>query len=195
MSSYSTENKMGEFVISSCFYKGFYFSIYWNYFSARLLFAGTQEQTSRVSSLALSFQNETLIKKINNCDRLVALLDSFYAGKKVDVKPLPLGTPFQMKVWDKLRFIPFGKTKNYKQIATEIGNPKACRAVGGACGKNPILLLIPCHRVISSDKTLGGFTGSFSLKKTLLEIEGFNSVSHSPGLKFPRVLPRENGLD
>ena len=195
MSSISTENELGEFVISSCFYNGFYFSIYWNHFSARLLLAGTQEQTSRVNLLALALQNQTLIKKNNKCDRLVALLESFYAGKKVGVKPLPLGTPFQMKVWDKLQTIPFGETKNYKQIATEIGNPKACRAVGGACGKNPILLLIPCHRVIASDKTLGGFTGSFSLKETLLEIEGFNLVSHSPGLKFPRVLPRENGLD
>lgn len=195
MSSLSTENATSDFVISSCFYKGFYFSIYWNVFFARLLVVGTREQTSRVNSLALAFQNETLIKKINKCDRLVALLESFYAGKTVDVKPLPLGTPFQMKVWDKLSTIPFGKTKNYKQIATEIGNPKACRAVGGACGKNPVLLLIPCHRVISSDKTLGGFTGGLSLKKTLLEIEGFNLASHSPVLKFPRVLPRENGLD
>jgi len=193
MSKLSLENETSEFVISSCFYKGFYFSIYWNNFSVRLLFAGIEDQTSRINAFALTLQNGVLIKIIIKCDRLVSLLESFHAGKKVALKTLPVGTPFQMKVWEKLIAIPFGSTKNYKQIATEIGNPKACRAVGSACGKNPILLLIPCHRVIASDKTLGGFSGSFSLKKTLLDIEGFNLVSHSLGLKFPRVLPQENG--
>lgn len=193
MSKLSHENGTGDFVISSCFYKGFYFSTFWNNYSVRLLFAGVEDQTAKVKALTLILQNVDSIKITNNCDHLVALLESFFTGNKVALKTLPIGTPFQMRVWDKLIAIPFGKTKNYKQIATEIGNPKACRAVGSACGKNPILLLIPCHRVIASDKTLGGFSGGFSLKKTLLNIEGFNLVSHSPGLKSPRVLPQENG--
>jgi methylated-DNA-[protein]-cysteine S-methyltransferase len=176
MSTLSLDNDAGDFVISSCFYKGFYFSIYWNYFSVRFLFAGIDDQTSRVNELVLGLKDSVSIKKISNCNRLIALLDSFYAGKKVDLKLSPNGTPFQIKVWNKLVAISFGQTKNYKQIAIEIGNPKACRAVGNACGKNPILLLIPCHRVIASDKTLGGFSASFSLKKTLLEIEGANLV-------------------
>ena len=176
MSSLSPDNEMGQFVISSCFYKGFYFSIYWNYFSIRFLLAGIDDQTSRVNELVLGLKDSVSIKKISGCDHLIALLDSFYAGKKVALKLSPKGTPFQMKVWNKLLAIPFGQTKNYKQIAIEIGNPKACRAVGNACGKNPILLLIPCHRVIASDKSLGGFSASFSLKKTLLEIEGTNLV-------------------
>ena len=176
MSSLSPDNEMGQFVISSCFYKGCYFSIYWNYFSIRFLLAGIDDQTSRVNELVLGLKDSFSIKKISGCDHLIALLDSFYAGKKVALKLSPKGTPFQMKVWNKLLAIPYGQTKNYKQIAIEIGNPKACRAVGNACGKNPILLLIPCHRVIASDKTLGGFSASFSLKKTLLEIEGANLV-------------------
>ena len=175
MSSFSPDTEVGEFVISSCFYKGFYFSIYWDYCSVRFLLAGIEDQTSRVNEFVLAL-NECFDQKINNCDHLIALLDSFYAGKKVLLKLNPKGSPFQMKVWNKLVAIPFGQTKNYKQIAIEIGNPKACRAVGNACGKNPILLLIPCHRVIASDKTLGGFSSSFSLKKTLLEIEGANLV-------------------
>ena len=176
MSSLSPDNEVVEFVISSCFYKGFYFSIYWNYLFVQFLLAGIDDQTSRVNKFVLALEGSVSIKKINNCDHLIALLDSFYAGKKVPIKLNPKGTPFQMKVWNKLVAIPFGQTKNYKQIAIEIGNPKACRAVGNACGKNPILLLIPCHRVIASDKTLGGFSASFSLKKTLLEIEGANLV-------------------
>ena len=176
MSSLSPDNEMGQFVISSCFHKGFYFSIYWDYFSIRYLLAGIDDQTLRVNELVLGLKDSFSIKKISGCDHLIALLDSFYAGKKVALKLSPKGTPFQMKVWNKLLAIPYGQTKNYKQIAIEIGNPKACRAVGNACGKNPILLLIPCHRVIASDKTLGGFSASFSLKKTLLEIEGANLV-------------------
>jgi methylated-DNA-[protein]-cysteine S-methyltransferase len=174
MSKLSTDNEVGEFVISSCFYKGFYFSIYWNYLSVRFLLAGIDDQTPRVNEFVLSLKDSVSTKKINNCDHLIALLDSFYAGKKVLLKLNPKGTPFQMKVWDKLVIIPFGQTKSYKEIAIEIGNPKACRAVGSACGKNPILLLIPCHRVITSGKTLGGFSSSFSLKKTLLDNEGVN---------------------
>ncbi|MEI7852131.1 MAG: methylated-DNA--[protein]-cysteine S-methyltransferase [Planctomycetota bacterium] len=176
MRSFSLDTEVGEFVISSCFYKGFYFSIYWDYLSVRILLAGIDDQTSRVNEFVLALNDSVSIKKINNCNRLIALLDSFYAGKNISLKLSPKGTAFQMKVWNKLVTIPFGQTKNYKQIAIEIGNPKACRAVGNACGKNPILLLIPCHRVIASDKTLGGFSASFSLKKTLLEIEGANLV-------------------
>ena len=176
MSSLSPDNEVVDFVISSCFYKGFYFSIYWNYLSVRFLLAGIHDQTSRVNELVLGLKDRVSIKKISDCDQLIALLDSFYAGKKVSLKLSPKGTPFQIKVWNKLVAIPFGQTKNYKQIAIEIGNPKACRAVGNACGKNPILLLIPCHRVIASDKTLGGFSASFSLKKTLLDIEGSSLV-------------------
>jgi methylated-DNA-[protein]-cysteine S-methyltransferase len=176
MSSLSPDNEVVDFVISSCFYKGFYFSIYWDYLSVRFLLAGIHDQTSRVNELVLGLKDRVSIKQISDCDHLIALLDSFYAGKKVSLKLSPKGTPFQIKVWNKLVAIPFGQTKNYKQIAIEIGNPKACRAVGNACGKNPILLLIPCHRVIASDKTLGGFSASFSLKKTLLDIEGSSLV-------------------
>ena len=176
MSSLSSDNEIGQFVISSCFYKGFYFSVYWNYSSVRFLLAGIDDQTSRLNDLVLGLKDSVSFKKISDCDKLIALLDSFYAGKQVSLKLIPEGTPFQIKVWNKLVVIPFGQTKNYKQIAIEIGNPKACRAVGNACGKNPILLLIPCHRVIASDKTLGGFSASFSLKKTLLEVEGSNLV-------------------
>jgi O-6-methylguanine DNA methyltransferase len=71
-----------------------------------------------------------------------------------------------------MRAIPFGKTLSYQEIALSIGNPKACRAVGGACGANPIPLLIPCHRVLAAHKHLGGFSGGLDWKIKLLTREG-----------------------
>lgn len=80
MNSPPSKNEPGEFVISSCFYRGFYFSVYWNSSSVKILFAGLKDQTSRVNEIALTLQNEVLIKKINKCDRFVSLLDSFMRG-------------------------------------------------------------------------------------------------------------------
>ena len=82
------------------------------------------------------------------------------------------GTDFQKSVWKALLKIPYGKTSTYKKIANEIGNPKAVRAVGPAVGKNPFLIIIPCHRVIKKDGSLGGFAYGSGIKKKLLKIEG-----------------------
>jgi methylated-DNA-[protein]-cysteine S-methyltransferase len=76
-----------------------------------------------------------------------------------------------MSVWNELKKIPHGKTKTYGEIAVAIGNSKSCRAVGRACGQNPISIFIPCHRVIGSDENLTGYAGGMSMKKKLLEIE------------------------
>lgn len=84
----------------------------------------------------------------------------------------PNGTNFQKAVWKALLEIPYGKTISYKEIGEKIENPKAYQAIGSAVGKNPILVIIPCHRVIKSDVSLGGFAYGSDLKKKLLEIEG-----------------------
>ena len=81
------------------------------------------------------------------------------------------GTPWQMKVWDALRRIPFGETRSYAQVADMIGRPGAARAVGGANGCNRVPLVVPCHRVIAADGSLGGFSGGLHLKQRLLEHE------------------------
>jgi len=89
------------------------------------------------------------------------------------------GTPFEKHVWDRLREIPYGKTKSYAEIAKEVGSPKACRAVGQACKKNPIGIVVPCHRVIGKDGSMTGYSGKefVDLKKKLLEHEmGENHV-------------------
>ena len=81
------------------------------------------------------------------------------------------GTYFQQLVWQKLAFIPYGETRSYQWLATEIFKPKACRAVGNANGKNPVPLIIPCHRVIQKNGALGGFTGGTHLKRYLINLE------------------------
>ncbi len=97
----------------------------------------------------------------------------YFSGKKVDFNlPLnPIGTPFQRSVWQALTKIPYGQTRSYQDIAIAIGNIKAVRAVGGAVNKNPIMIMIPCHRVIGKDGSLVGFYGGLALKQRLLDLE------------------------
>lgn len=93
--------------------------------------------------------------------------------KNFQIKLKPLGTDFQIKAWRALLNIPFGKAISYKEQAYLIKNPKASRAVGTANGKNPIPIIIPCHRVINSDGKLGGYSAGTEIKEELLKLEGF----------------------
>ena len=81
------------------------------------------------------------------------------------------GTPFEQRVWQTLMTIPYGQTRSYHWVAQQIGHPRAYRAVGGACGRNPLPILIPCHRVIARSGKLGGYTGGIFFKKRLLTLE------------------------
>lgn len=97
-----------------------------------------------------------------------------YFDKKRQIFELPLelnGTSFQKKVWNALSEIPYAQTRSYKEIATFIGNKNASRAVGHANNKNPIAIIIPCHRVIGSSGKLVGYAGGLEIKKALLELE------------------------
>jgi len=101
-------------------------------------------------------------------------LYTYLAGDRDAFADLPLnpkGTHFQKQVWQALLEIPYGQTISYKQLAQAIGNPKAVRAVGAANGKNPIFVIIPCHRVVGADGSLTGFAYGLELKRRLLEIE------------------------
>lgn len=82
------------------------------------------------------------------------------------------GTPFQRAVWRALQKIPYGEVRTYQWVAKKIGKPKAVRAVGNACGANTLPIIIPCHRVVASDGSLGGFSGGIRWKKKLLKMEG-----------------------
>jgi len=101
-------------------------------------------------------------------------LGEYFAGKR-DRFTLPLhfnGTEFQRKVWHALTTIPFGETRNYAQIAVQVGSPQAVRAVGAANGRNPISIIAPCHRVIGANGKLTGFAGGLEAKAFLLRLEG-----------------------
>lgn len=100
-------------------------------------------------------------------------LEAWIAGelKEFALPMAPDGTPFMQKVWLELQSIPCGGTATYKEIASATGNPKASRAVGMACSRNPIPVFIPCHRVVGSDGRLTGFRGGIDLKGRLLELE------------------------
>jgi methylated-DNA-[protein]-cysteine S-methyltransferase len=91
--------------------------------------------------------------------------------KQFDLPLAPVGTPFQLKVWQALRDIPYGELVSYKTLAEAIGQPNAVRAVGGANGKNPIPIIVPCHRVIGSDGSLTGFGGGLATKQRLIDLE------------------------
>ena len=100
-------------------------------------------------------------------------LDEYFQGKRT-IFSLPFkltGTPFQLAVWKELQNIPYGKTTSYKEIAQKINKPKACRAVGMANNKNPLPIIIPCHRVIGSNGKLIGYAGGLKLKNYLLKLE------------------------
>ena len=105
--------------------------------------------------------------------KAAAQVKEYFAGKRKQFK-LPLlmrGTEFQMAVWQALQEIPYGETRSYKDIAARIGRPKAVRAVGMANNRNPISIIVPCHRVIGHDGSLTGYGGGLPLKQHLLELE------------------------
>lgn len=103
-------------------------------------------------------------------------VEYFLGKRKVFDFPFELrGTEFQKKVWQELLKIPYGEVRSYKEIAIGIGNSKACRAVGGANNKNPLLVLVPCHRVVGSNGTLTGYAAGLDLKALFLNLEKKNN--------------------
>ena len=103
-------------------------------------------------------------------------LDAYFRGERkgFDLPLLPKGTAFQQKVWKALTEIPYGETRAYGEIAAAVGNPKAARAVGMANNKNPIGIIIPCHRVVGASGKLVGYAGGMDRKEWLLELEKAN---------------------
>lgn len=102
-------------------------------------------------------------------------LNEYFSGIRreftVPLNPFFKATPFCRKVWEQLMLIPYGESISYAELARRCGNPKACRAVAQACGRNPLPIFIPCHRVIASDGTLGGYAYGLPLKRHLLNLE------------------------
>ena len=111
-------------------------------------------------------------------DMAAEQLSEYFAGKRMvfDIPLAPYGTGFQEKVWKALQKIPYGETRSYRQIAEAVNSPKACRAVGMANNKNPIWIIIPCHRVIGADGSLTGYGGGLEMKEKLLRLENDNQT-------------------
>jgi methylated-DNA-[protein]-cysteine S-methyltransferase len=113
-------------------------------------------------------------------------LDEYFSGKrKIFNLPVVLsGTPFQYQVWEAVNKIPFGETTSYLKLSQTLGNPAAIRAVGAAIGANPVLLIIPCHRIIGTNGQLTGYAGGLDRKERLLELEGRAPLAKQATLAF-----------
>ncbi|MBF0111897.1 MAG: methylated-DNA--[protein]-cysteine S-methyltransferase [Desulfamplus sp.] len=131
--------------------------------------------TTKVSANPKWIKDPTILKKTSD------EIQAYFNGelKEFSIALDPQGTPFQKSVWHALKNIPFGITVSYKSVAKKVGNPKGCRAVGGAIGKNPIPIIIPCHRVVGSDGSLTGFSSGLDIKRYLLNLEGVKMLSSS----------------
>lgn len=141
---------------------------------------------SDLGNIRIEYKNEIVffLKKVDDViydygtpnyfsDLVYSQLLEFFSGKRTsfDFEYELRGTDFQKKVWNALCDIPYGETRSYKDIAIAIGNPKASRAVGNANNKNPITIVVPCHRVIGANGKLVGYAGGLEMKQKLLTIE------------------------
>lgn len=120
------------------------------------------------AQVSMEMQDSPLIEEA------VRQLDAYFCGSRAAFHlPLaPAGTAFEREVWQRLCGIPYGETRTYGQIAREIGRPDASRAVGRACGRNPLLIYVPCHRVVGAGGRLTGFAAGLAAKRSLLLLEG-----------------------
>ncbi len=135
---------------------------------------------------SISFISKPSVRQSSKDDQLMARaikeLDDYFSGNSKSFSiPLDLreGTPFQRKVWEELQRIPYGQTRSYRDVAEAVGNPLGARAVGHANKRNCIAIIIPCHRVISSNGDIGGYDSGLHIKEALLELEG---------VKLPRAI-------
>ena len=136
------------------------------------------EKEGKIIGLVFSdSKKENEIEKETDYIRKTYLqLIEYLSGKRKNfgIEIEMIGTEFQKKVWKELLNIPYGETRSYKDIATAIGNKKACRAVGNANNKNPIAIIVPCHRVVGSNGGMTGYAGGIDIKEKLLKIEKCN---------------------
>ena len=126
-----------------------------------------------ISVISVLSESEISAKIPENLQEAVLQIHDYFDGKRTDfnLKINPKGTDFQQKVWQELSHIPFGKTISYLDLAKKLGDPKVIRAAASANGKNPLWIVVPCHRVIGTDGSLTGYAGGLWRKKWLLEHE------------------------
>ncbi len=150
----------------------------------RLLLAGTARELRRIEfprGGAGRKPERGWVEDPQHFTETARQLRDYFNGRlrKFDLPLNPEGTPFQQSVWRALRHIPYGATRSYGEIAAAIGKPRAVRAVGAANGRNPLPIVIPCHRVIGGDGSLTGFGGGLDVKRALLELEASHAGKSS----------------
>ncbi|MGI9291271.1 MAG: methylated-DNA--[protein]-cysteine S-methyltransferase [Gammaproteobacteria bacterium] len=141
----------------------------------KLCYMDFADNTPRMHQLLKRRFSEYKLQKSSNYQRVHASLDKYFAGNVDAFKQIEMdtgGTPFQRKVWKTLQKIPIGKTLDYSTLAKRAGNEKAVRAAASSNARNPISIVIPCHRVIGKDGSLRGYAGGVDRKQWLLEHEG-----------------------
>ncbi len=144
-------------------------------FSAGKVLRLVLPQPDREAALKLAGTTCGEVEEAAALPELAQRLRRYFDGHPVeftDALDISSSTPFQQRVWQAARRIPWGQTRSYQWIASEIGQPGAARAVGQALGRNPLPVIIPCHRVLASNGNLGGFSGGLEVKKRLLRLEG-----------------------
>lgn len=125
----------------------------------------------------ISFNKKPQIRRSTMPDSFQKELGGYFAGKTKEFFQSSVfleGTEFEKKIWNTLKKVPYGETRTYKWLAEEIGSPKANRAVGKALSRNPIPIVFPCHRIVESGGSLGGYSEGVDIKRRLLEIEYYN---------------------
>lgn len=127
------------------------------------------------SEISTFYPNATFQEDESQFQPIIEELQAYFDGKR-QVFTVPIdfdgsGTKLQNEVWQQLQLIPYGETRTYSELAAEIGRPEAIRAVASSVGRNPVLVVVPCHRILRKDGTLGGYRGGLHMKKLLLEIE------------------------
>lgn len=158
--------------------------MYFSYYNSPLGKIKIEEKDNYIVGIGFVMDNDIISEEINMerengiITRCKIQLDEYFNGYRRDfdleIKFLR-GTDFQKNVWNELRKIPYGETISYKELAERIGNPKACRAVGGANNKNPIGIIVPCHRVIGANGKMIGYAEGIDKKEFLLKLEKINS--------------------
>lgn len=135
-----------------------------------LVFVGSYDQENEINEF---FTNIEIVEAVDKMKPYIQQLNEYFNGerKSFDLK-LDIDTSsFNQQVWEGLQTIPYGETTTYSEIAEQINNPKAVRAVASAIGKNPLTIVVPCHRVIGKDGQLRGYRGGLNMKQSLLELE------------------------
>ena len=131
------------------------------------------ESEGAITDVAFRPIEDSVEKNTPLLEQTAKMLREYFDGKRkaFDLPISLIGTEFQKKAWNALLAIPYGQTRSYKEQAVAIGNPKSCRAVGAANGKNPISVIVPCHRVIGADGSPIGYGGGIGVKQALLDLE------------------------